>query len=243
MKCPTRRSGIVVTPTSTSYKDGPGPQGDYAVLFHSTNPTILPGKTTSADPGAPGGLGHFWWYYWGRSYWSSTMNDTTQARFTGPFIIANLTNTADLNTWQPASDFSRWRDGTTNQFIIGEKHIPRGSLGKCQTGTGAIEKVYNGDCTYMMTGKPSMHGAMGRNSRTFNDHEGMIAKSPYFRNEGSVSGPDCRPNDGYGFGSYHPGTCMFLMGDGSIQSISVTISDDIVLMLSDVADGGVVSIP
>jgi len=61
--------------------------------------------------------------------------------------------------------------------------------------------------------------------------------------EGVNGNPDCRPNDGYGFGSWHPGVCQFALGDGSVRSLPVTTTLSIVLMLSDVSDGGTAAVP
>jgi hypothetical protein len=45
---------------------------------------------------------------------------------------------------------------------------------------------------------------------------------------------------GDGFGVPHPGICNFLIGDGSVRSISVTVTDEVIVPLGDVSDGKVV---
>jgi prepilin-type N-terminal cleavage/methylation domain-containing protein len=40
-----------------------------------------------------------------------------------------------------------------------------------------------------------------------------------------------------GFGSYHTGICNFLLGDGSVRSIAVSVDPKIMAMLADIADG------
>ena len=59
--------------------------------------------------------------------------------------------------------------------------------------------------------------------------------------------PSGRPHCGggadrsFGFGSWHPGACMFLMGDGSVKGISNTISqgpDPAVSVLSALGHAG-----
>jgi prepilin-type processing-associated H-X9-DG protein len=41
----------------------------------------------------------------------------------------------------------------------------------------------------------------------------------------------------YGFGSYHPGTCPFVMGDGSVQQLSVSINLTTLNRLANRHDG------
>jgi len=59
-----------------------------------------------------------------------------------------------------------------------------------------------------------------------------------------------RPNDHetrgtlwYGFGSWHPMICQFVMGDGAVRSISVTTPASILNRLGIVDDGGSISLP
>ena len=42
-----------------------------------------------------------------------------------------------------------------------------------------------------------------------------------------------RPN----FGSYHPGICQFVMGDGSVRPLSTAINPNILALLANIADG------
>jgi hypothetical protein len=48
----------------------------------------------------------------------------------------------------------------------------------------------------------------------------------------------------FGFGSWHPGVCQFLIGDGAVRSISTTTPlDPILAALGDASDGVSVSLP
>jgi hypothetical protein len=51
------------------------------------------------------------------------------------------------------------------------------------------------------------------------------------------------PQYHYGFGSWHPGICTFLLGDGSVRSISSDTTFSIIRALSRVSDGESVAVP
>ena len=238
MKCPTRRSASTVARTD-NYDGGPGPTGDYAVVFLMVNNVLNAGETVSVNNAA-----NWWLYLRGQAQWRENQNTAGRSRFTGPFRIAALENTTvndDGRTWKPSHGMERWADGTSNQLIIGEKHIPTGALGRCERGTDAANtnKVFLADCTYLSTGNDSW-GAMARRTGNWSN---AIAPSQRHLNEGTQGNPDCRPQDAYGFGSWHPGVCQFVLGDGAVRSLSATTTLNVVLMLSDVADGGSVAVP
>jgi hypothetical protein len=130
-----------------------------------------------------------------------------------------------------------WSDGISNQLLIGEKHIPPSRLGKCGA-TGTELAAYSGDCSYL----PISEWGMFSISR------------PFLRN-GTATFPLHRPTDfdddltksvqdNIGFGSYHPGICNFLIGDGSVRGIGVETSvTNVLVPLSHVNDGRSVSLP
>jgi len=52
------------------------------------------------------------------------------------------------------------------------------------------------------------------------------------------------PYTGYGFGSYHPGVCQFLIGDGAVKSFSDTTSmQNVLVPLANVSSGKSVAMP
>jgi hypothetical protein len=87
-------------------------------------------------------------------------------------------------------------DGTSNTFLVGEKHAPLSKWGQSgpSWGEGA---VYNGEFPRnfaRIAGAPSF----------------SLAQSP-----DDLSGPwHCR------FGSYHPGICQFLFADGRVAALA-----------------------
>lgn len=240
MRCPTRRSSSVAFTDSVH---APGPTGDYAAVSINVKRTPDPGMATTPV------RAQWWKYFFTRDEWQQAEADQTLGRHAGPFSIANLTTPGDYKTWKSSHGMERWSDGASNQIVVGEKHIPLNALGQCGLGSIADnnEKVFIGDCTYMFTANNRWGGMMrlgaGISSSPSGPWSSAIASSPRYRNEGTYIEPDCRPNDGYGFGSWHPGICQFVIGDGSVRNFSISVSYDVMAMLSDVSDGGTVELP
>ena len=77
----------------------------------------------------------------------------------GPFRVASITNyqsgqnmwtdNARFTTWSSRDDMAWWRDGSTNQIIMGEKHIPQGMLGRCADGGTTFDRKDRVDCSYL----------------------------------------------------------------------------------------------
>ena len=51
------------------------------------------------------------------------------------------------------------------------------------------------------------------------------------------------PLRGMAFGSWHPGVCNFVLGDGAVRSVSVTVSLQVLSAYALVDDGESVSLP
>jgi prepilin-type N-terminal cleavage/methylation domain-containing protein len=166
-----------------------------------------------------------YWTVWG-------MSDT----YFGPFRASLV----EYGTWKPRDAMAWWSDGTSNQLLLGEKHIPPNRLGKC-TGDSDMA-AYSGDCSYLTISE-----------------WGTFAMSRPFMRGGTVAAPVTfplhRPKDfdddltksvqeNIGFGSYHPGICNFLIGDGSVRGIDVETSvTNVLVPLSHVNDGLPVTLP
>ena len=161
----------------------------------------------------------------------------------GPFRAAIWTSRNDPGSWKPRDTFSRMKDGTSNQIIVGEKHIHVDHIDKCPEG-GSGMNDQRGDCSILGT-----YGSVATASlRSFNAH---IAKG---QNDGLTN---WRLETGPQWGGIHPGVCVFLIGDGSVQQISNTVptgalevrnngtlnTDSILAKLGNVQDGNPVSIP
>jgi len=202
-----------------------GPLGDYAfvVLWDSnvTNPQ------------------HGWWRFGYPGY----------NGFYGPFRMAASVNSVgrdaylydDSYVWKLRDSMSWWRDGTSNQIVIGEKHIPTNRIGLCDVTVIAGVIPNSADCTYFVGGESWDSAGSARSFRGGSNSERFGLARP---NDRDLETDASNPLYSYGFGSLHPGVSHFLLGDGSVHSFSVTTStDDILIPLADVQDGKVVSLP
>ena len=242
--CPSRRSAAAAAQAPDSQDQeafaadvGSGPRTDYAVVHLYSCP--------AGNPLAGDG----WW-------WVSDRANEQEPWHRGPFRGAifsagarDFGNRDLLNaraaSWRPKDTFALWSDGTSNQLLIGEKHLPSDRIGICDTGTRA------GDCSYLRNGA---HGSSAY-GRSFVHN--FTSGDPANPNDGVATFLLARPSDyvsrpgyepvpmfHYGFGSAHTSVCNFLVGDGSVQSIgSTTPVFPILVALSMTSDGLAVSIP
>jgi len=107
-------------------------------------------------------------------------------------------------------------DGTSNTFLVGEKHVPRSKYGQSgpSWGDGAI---FNGDFP-----------------RNYN----RIAGLPKFnlgQNPDDLDGPwHCK------FGSYHPGICQFAFSDGHVAALKNSTNMNVLNLLAVRNDGQII---
>jgi type II secretory pathway pseudopilin PulG len=227
-QCPSRRSGYSANDYATDNNDNSdatnaaGPQGDYA--FICSNAT--------------------------GNWWGMDVNGTRSPFRTSIYALAS---SAGKNiTWQPRDTFAWVSDGLSNQFFIGEKHIPLNRVGICPNAAYSSGNAANtrnmGECCYLRNGASRTTSA----ARTFASYESYAVSglTQYAIN----AYPICRPNDysednvpthtayhsayrSIGFGSYHPGICQMLLGDGSVRGVAVTTPTRILQAYSFVSDG------
>ncbi|HBT77907.1 MAG TPA: hypothetical protein DEB39_13510 [Planctomycetaceae bacterium] len=240
-QCPSRRSGLQTNETTIDNNatsdgekidapDSAGPLGDYAMIFVN--------------------LTDDWWVI-------QKTNPTKSTR--SPYRRAIFKNVAQYPDWEPTDSFSFLLDGLSNQLMIGEKHIPLGRVGKCPNTAYASanpDVARNmGDCSFLRVGDKRT-GSAGR-ALVFKENYGGFGS---FKSGQIVETAICRPSDyaednvpahnayhaplrGIAFGSYHPGTCPFLLGDGSVRGMSVTTDTAILRPLAIVDDGVTVTLP
>jgi hypothetical protein len=112
--------------------------------------------------------------------------------------------------WKSRTSFKSISDGLSNTVFIGEKHVPRKLFGSRDGGDNCIWNDDHPDSNERIAGR-----------------QNLLARSP---------------NEAFNiqFGSYHPGICQFVLGDGSVRAIAVSISGEILSRLSVRNDGKVI---
>jgi prepilin-type N-terminal cleavage/methylation domain-containing protein len=217
--CPTRRSPPQLSISgdndagSESGQNFPGALGDYACNTGDTSPDASENDNT-----------------YDRS-------DGTLKEPTGPFrysghgetegtggIQLGVTDLSKLAI-KYAVRFKNIEDGLSNVAFIGEKHVP--SEGPRGTWFGNIEakdnSIYNADFWSSVGRK----GGFGR----------PIAEPA----DGSEGG-NAMDSFNKSFGSWHPGFCQFLYGDGSVHSVNVDVDEYMLGHLCNIADGQTVNL-
>lgn len=133
--------------------------------------------------------------------------------------------------WRPRDTFAAVTDGLSNTMFLGEKHITPKYLGKC--------------CR-------DNHGPEGRDGYIYwNRANGNPFYGEYWVAGYANAGVARSPREGEGFqinaapalGSWHPGICQFVFGDGSVRPLAVNIAPSILLALAERADGKEISPP
>ncbi|MDR3109088.1 MAG: DUF1559 domain-containing protein, partial [Planctomycetaceae bacterium] len=231
-KCPSKRSpGSVYFYDSTNKEAKSGPQGDYAYVV-----SVKSSGTTDFIP---------WWDHGV----DSRKTDKTKFAFhlvDSPFQVAS----SESGVWTDGSmrfkvSFASCTDGLSNQLFIGEKHIPIGRVGKCDsTLEGAAKNQPNsGDCSYLLTGVWKSP-ASGRNISSIGDgNDGNLPLQHPIARGNDFKEDIYNPIRSYGFGSYHAGVCPFVMGDGSVRVLSSTTQFSVLESLSMMTDGKAISLP
>lgn len=240
LKCPSRRSGVQLCQTEFDPGDAwvanekpLGPLTDYAVVMsvgeRNDNGTIVYPR------------------YIGDNHWCNSYNTGDAAHYRGhrgPIRVAVVKRTDPAVAqhldpghaqWTPRDSFtSWWSDGTSNQFVIGEKQIPAARMGQCNgiDIAGATPPVQVWDCGVFYPGSKWREQQAYRILTTEN---GPIANN--------VNAGENDNLDSIAFGSTHPAVCQFLVGDGAVRSVSVTTTPLIVCRLGDCRDGVSVALP
>ncbi|MDR1959493.1 MAG: DUF1559 domain-containing protein [Planctomycetaceae bacterium] len=227
MKCPTRRSSSAEPEGSSPIS---GPTSDYAIVTAT-------GTGTGWAPGSSNvnGLGLL------VTPWSDIRPDvgSTGSFCHGPFRAAQVTpdrTSSDygslkfgIKSWMGRNSMASWSDGSSNQLIIGEKHIPLSALNGCPSSKGHF------DCSYIATATNTANTIF--RSFDYNTGNNYIPIAIPSNEVPSVTGSGA-------FGSWHPGVCHFVLGDGSVRAISVTTPAETILSpLAKVDDGRAVSLP
>ncbi len=235
--CPTRRPAGRLTAggspedlwsctDTTITKDWAwGPAGDNAAvaLFFNGNVDHTPVGNLS------------WEYHEINRFTFMTSFEDGPGRHGGPFRPAAFPRTGPdgtdgndwgdnwVKTWQARDPMSWWVDGTSNQLIFGEKYY-------------APHEQYThlNDATWFWASDWRTATGSWRGFR----EQWPLARSGMWENLAECHHARNR------FGSWHPGICQFLLGDGSVRGIShTTPTQTILFALGNVSDGVPVSLP
>jgi prepilin-type N-terminal cleavage/methylation domain-containing protein/prepilin-type processing-associated H-X9-DG protein len=150
----------------------------------------------------------------------------------GALIIGNIVN-GQVTSFTKMSSIT---DGTSNTFMVGEKHVPAGMFGRLKVGDGSI---YCGIWT-TYSGRTAGRGhplAKGPTDISPAYDPGRPAgQSGTWRP--ATDAPYAKK-----FGSWHTGICNFAFCDGSVRTISVNTDEETLARLSARNDGLVVTLP
>ena len=139
-----------------------------------------------------------------RESWTSLAN--------GAMVTADkYTVSGGKAQWQAQIHFNRIRDGLSNTFLLGEKHVIKADLGK---DVAVDNTIWNADLVETI---------------------GRIAEEVMGKDVDDTSG---RERDK--FGSWHPQICQFAFGDGSVRALQTSINLTTLKLLVNRADGKVI---
>jgi prepilin-type N-terminal cleavage/methylation domain-containing protein len=132
-------------------------------------------------------------------------------------IDANLTM-----SWSSKTSFATATDGLSNTLMIGEKHITPAWFGQGGYGDASI---YNDDSAIWHT------RIVGLQTNVSPNVAWPLAQGP------TDTAP---PNAHWRFGSWHPGVCQFVFGDGSVHALSNSTNPVTLTWLARPDDGQVI---
>jgi len=246
-RCPSRRGGgpqitPFANPITTLAANDPayGPRGCYAIVmsYQRTSDTGIIGTDG----------GHV--IYWCRFDATFGYRLSLAPQF-GPFRIARCSTADDTTTWKPRDSMAWWSDGTSNQLLVGEKHLPSIVLEKCERYTGGTEDYrYYQDCSYLSAAGYAMRSAARfvRVNTTIDQMGGgdiprgaNILAIPEHYTDVTLSAIQSEGTNSR-FGSAHPNAVNFLIGDGAVRSFTLTTPAWVMAALGTVNDGTTVAL-
>lgn len=216
--CPSRRTGPQLSvsgdvpaddpmPTGSDAIHKPGALGDYACADHDSSDLAGAFNPTPPSP-----------YY---IYACGALIRTDNHEGPGYLPWGGV----GQPDWHSLTKLRDILDGTSNTFLIGEKHVRPDHFGNRKASAGA-------------GGSFSSLGDDGDNCIYNGDHYDTFA-----RVAGPTNGLARFPGDAYNtnFGSYHPGTCQFVFCDGRVRVISNSIDGANLARLVNRKDGQAVT--
>jgi prepilin-type processing-associated H-X9-DG protein len=187
---------------------------------------------------------------------NNTLNRDNNSNHNGSFRTAtvNAGSSFQVISYYPVDTFSWWQDGTSNQIIAGEKHIPTYMFKKCYTQSltvGTQREQWLLDCSYLsafggdggasradLVAHAWVDSLMATNDRATTSYTGRpIARSdsefPLLTGSNRFAVDVAVPV----LGSAHPGSLNILLGDGSVRGVTKNVNVNILARMSIVDDG------
>jgi prepilin-type N-terminal cleavage/methylation domain-containing protein len=248
-KCPSRRAGVQVIDAASI---AAGPCVDYFVLVNH-------GRTPDGYNNTTDGARFQWWERLNNSYVNGHRGPVRHAIYTTP--------NGPVGSWEPRDTMAWWSDGTSNQIVLGEKHIPSNFVGQCDAHNSSIgagtPRRYHLDCSFLGlqidTVPEAAYGTNASsssycphriyfssfvNSQNTESQTGykLFPLSPHYGNDASASN-DIVAARAFALGSNHPDTFHVLRGDGSVPSVSISTNPNILVLLTVVDDGANAVLP
>ena len=214
--CPTRRSGANVM-QAASFRGGV-PRG-----LLGTTTSDFAAVTIQSPPPRPGlpldTVMNFW-------HAEATQHETAGLGAIRPTVNRGDSSGSLQDIFAEGNRISQIEDGTSRTAYIGEKHVHFECL---NYGMMGFEDLQCAD-----------GGVFGMEYHA-QDYSIRVMNRPI-----AQSGHDFSPNEPLTFvtlfGSYHPGVCNFVFGDGSVHSLATTTSLEVLALLGDRRDGQVVDL-
>ena len=258
-RCPSSNASRTMTGHTTTQGTGDGGAGNAGhVIGHENGGPVTDYIVPIAKEAWPDGNGGpiageptvSWWHRYNSL--QNSNGPQNEGAYFSPFRVphivwtrARVTANPGLNAgpgwrlsiadWTYNRDFGYWQDGTSNQFIFMEKHIPQWAT----RGTSDHAGRWNGGWTHTEDGNRGFNIA-----RPVSNRANMIARSP--ADPGTLRAdlnPGGAPEGDFTIGSSHPSVINTLLGDGSVRGVSKTTDPMMIWRLSHVSDGVSVSLP
>ncbi|GHT10770.1 hypothetical protein FACS1894170_03440 [Planctomycetales bacterium] len=155
----------------------------------------------------------------------------------GTTIAARIADGWNISDWTYNRKMAAWRDGTSNQLLFVEKHIPAWANAKTK------QPETNWDGGYHYVNRLNQAASV---ARCVSDTPNLIATSPTDPNRPNATTdqlPDQRRPGCEYLGSSHSGVLNVLLGDGTVHGVSKDALPLVLTQLARTADGEVATLP
>jgi hypothetical protein len=184
----------------------------------------------NADGGPSGGLSDYAACAGNGTQDGVNVNGVINANANGAMICARWTldsSQTRLVEWKGLIRLANITDGTSNTFLMGEKHVRwmnAAGTGRFVFGTADDRTVYS-----------------EQNHNNFRRFAGIGSDGGIYSIARYVDSQSVQAVDNRKFGSRHPGVCQFVLCDGSVKAVRDNIDIDTLTRLANREDGLAIS--